>query len=188
MQGVEYHCDDMARGVDKILFKCPNCLSEGTITAGENHIRCECGLDATLDSFYRLSGAPFSRINEWFEWQQSSIDLENEHLFSKARLGCCKHDGFMDGCAGSGEIYLDKNTFKLSGTLHGEKIDFSVEPEKIIAFPITPGDHFDIYHNGELIYVYPEPNPKLTVKWVCFLDSLMAQKRAKMSELATSNN
>ena len=176
MQGVEYKCDDLARGVDKILFKCPRCLKENQIVSGENHIRCECGLDATLDSFYRLHNAPFTRINEWFEWQQASIDIENEVLTTKARLGCCGADGFMDPNAGEGEIYLDKDIFKLSGSLHGEKIEFSIRPEKIGAFPVTPGDHFDIYHNGRLIYVYPQPNANVVVKWVCFLDSLMAKR------------
>ena len=182
MEGVEYKSADIARGADKILYKCPACLKEGKITAGDGHIRCECGLDATLDSYYRLEGSPFSRINEWFEWQQGSIDTETEFLSSKARLGCCKEDGFMDHFAGEGEIYLDKEIFKLSGTLHGEPIDFSVKPEQIGAFPISPGDHFDIYHNGKLIYVSPQPDPRITVKWVCFLDNLMAKKRLHSRE------
>ena len=173
MAGIEYKCEDIARGVDKILFKCPKCLKENTITAGEGHIRCECGLDATLDSYYRLHNAPFERINQWFEWQQASIDVENELLESKAKLGCPGEDGFMDPNAGEGEIYIDKDIFKLSGTLYGEKIEFSVPSDKICAFPVTPGDHFDIYHNGRLIYVYPTPDPKAVVKWVCFLDNLM---------------
>ena len=181
MAGTEYKCEDIARGVVKILFICPICLKEGKITAGENHIRCECGFDATLDSFYRLHNAPFERINEWFEWQQKAIDTEHENLFSRVRLGCCKEDGFMDAFAGEGEAYLDKDVFRLSGTMHGEKMDFSVSPEKIVAFPITPGEHFDIYHNGRLIYVYPEPDPRMTVKWVCFLDNLMAKKKALLS-------
>ncbi len=178
MQGVEYKSEDIARGVDKILFKCPVCLKEGAITEQDGHIKCECGFDATLDSTYRLHNAPFGSINEWFEWQQNSIDTENETLVSKARLGCCGADGFMDGNAGEGEIYLDKNVFNLSGSLHGEKIEFSVATDKIGAFPITPGDHFDIYHNGELIYVYPEPDPKITVKWVCFMDRLHMDNNA----------
>ena len=95
MEGVEYKCSDMTLGVDKILYKCPKCLAEGKITAGENHIRCECGLDATLDTYYKLHGAPFGRINEWFEWQQNSIDTDKEFLSSKVRLGCCGEDGFM---------------------------------------------------------------------------------------------
>lgn len=173
MQGTEYISDSICRGVDKILYKCPRCMNEGKITAEGNHIRCECRLDATLDSFYRLHDAPFNRINEWFDWQQESIDTETEKLSSKARLGCCGEDGFMDPYAGEGEIYLDKNIFKLSGTLHGEAVEFSVKPEKIGAFPISPGDHFDIYHNGRLIYVYPEPDLRATVKWVCYLDRLL---------------
>ena len=186
MQGVEFKCEDIARGVDKILFKCPNCMKEGTITANDGHIRCECGLDATLDSYYRLHNAPFERINEWFEWQQASIDTDTESICSKVRLGCCKEDGFMDAFAGEGEAYIDKDTFKLSGTLHGEKIEFSVNPEKIGAFPVTPGDHFDVYHGGKLIYVYPEPDLKSVVKWVCFLDNLMQKKRAEMENKETA--
>ena len=176
MAGVEYKSESIARGVDKILFKCPECLKEGTITAEGNRIRCSCGLDATLDATYRLSGTKFSRINEWFDWQQASIDTEAESLFTKARLGCCGKDGFMDPYAGDGEVYIDKDVFKLSGTLHGEKTEFSVKAEKIGAFPIMPGDHFDVYHNGKLIYVYPEPDLRATVKWVCYLDRLNEQR------------
>ena len=175
MEGVEYHSEHMALGVDKILFKCPHCMKEGTVTAEGDHIRCTCGLDATLDSFYRLHNAPFARISEWFEWQQNSIDVETESLSSKVRLGCCKADGIMDEYAGEGEAYLDKNIFKLSGTAHGETIEFSIQPEKIGAFPVTLGERFDIYPNGKLIFVYPEPNGKAAVKWACFLDRLMTK-------------
>lgn len=177
MRGVEYKSENIARGVDKILFKCPKCLQEGKITAEGEHIRCECGLDATLDSTYTLHGAPHKTVNEWFEWQQSSIDTENEALSSVARLGCCGADGFMDPCAGKGEIYLDKNEFRLSGALHGEPIEFSIPTDRIGAFPITPGDHFDVYHNGRLIYVYPLPDLRASVKWVCFLDAFNAKRK-----------
>ena len=177
MEGTEFKSDNIAKGVERILYKCPICQKEGTVYSSKNHIRCECGLDATLDNFYRLHNAPFERINEWFDWQKNSIDIENEKIFSKARLGCCGADGFMDSNAGEGEISLDKNAFTLCGTMHGEKIEFSVATSKIGAFPITPGEHFDIYHNGRLIYVYPEPNKNASVKWVYFLDRLNAERK-----------
>ena len=178
MEGVEYKSDDIARGADKILFKCPNCLQEGKITAGNSHIRCECGFDAELDNFYRLHNAPFTRTNEWFDWQQESIDLETERLFTKARLGCCGEDGFMDNYAGEGEVYLDKNVFKISGTLHGKTVEHEISTEKLVAFPVTPGDHFDVYINGKLIHVFPSPDLRAVVKWVCFLDKLTATRKA----------
>lgn len=177
MQGVKFESKNISKGADRILFKCPRCLKEGTISTGNGHITCECGLDATLDSYYKLHGAPFGSLNEWFEWQQSSMDVENDHIFSKAKLGCCGEDGFMDPNAGEGEIYIDKEVFKLTGIMHGKPVEFSLSTDKIGAFPITPGEHFDIYHNGELIYVYPE-NPNSTVKWVCFLDQFNAKRKA----------
>ena len=83
----------------------------------------------------------------------------------------------MDPQAGEGEIYMDKDVFKLMGTMRGEAVDFTIKTEKIGAFPITPGDHFDVYINGKLVYVYPMPDPRTSVKWVCFLDKFMEQKR-----------
>ena len=182
MAGVEYKCKDMTRGLDKIIYKCPSCLEEWNITAGENHIRCSCGLDATLDSKYRLHGAPFERVNEWFDWQQDSIDTDVEHLESKVRLGCCGADDFIDPNAGEGEIYIDKNEFRLSGVMHGEAIELAVKTEKLGAFPVSPGDHFDIYHNGKLIYIYPQPDMRVVVKWVSYLDKFNADRKKKELE------
>ena len=178
MAGIEYKCKNIARGADKVLFKCPKCQKEGGITTEGNHIRCTCGLDATLDSTYRLSGAPFDRINEWFEWQQASMDTEGS-LSTHARLGCCGEDGFMDPNAGEGDVYIDKDVFTLTGTLHGEAVSFTVKTENIGAFPISPGDHIDIYHGNRLIYIYPQPDLRDSVKWVCFLDNLNAKRRAE---------
>jgi hypothetical protein len=89
----------------------------------------------------------------------------------------------MDPEAGCGEVYLDKDIFKLSGTLHGEKIEFTMRPEQITAFPTIPGGHIDVYHKGNLIYIYPE-DAQMTVKWVSFLDKLMENK--KIAAEATS--
>jgi hypothetical protein len=187
MAGIEYKCKDMTRGLDRIIYKCPVCLREDTITAGDNHVKCECGLDATLDSRYILHGAPFERVNDWFAWQQDSIDTENGHLESKVRLGTPGEDGFMDPNAGEGEIYMDKDEFRLRGVIHGEEIEFSVKTDKIGAFPIAPGDHFDIYHNNKLIYVYTQPNLNAAVKWVSYLDKLNADRKLKALEIKKEN-
>ena len=144
MEGVEFRSSDISRGVDRILYKCPKCLSEGGITAGDNHIRCECGLDVTVDSYYRLHGAPFDRINEWFVWQQNSIDTENEVMTSHVKLGACGEDGFMDPNAGEGDISIDKNVFRLFGMIHGEPIDFTGDQGGLF-LSATSGDHvFDV--------------------------------------------
>ena len=170
----------MAHGAERVLFKCPRCLKEGTLTTEGNHIRCSCGLDATLDTFYKLHNAPFDSMNEWFEWQQNSIDTEKECISTHARLGTPGEDGYMDPDAGEGDVYIDKDEFRLTGTLFGEPISFTVKTEKIGAFPISPGDHIDIYHEGRLIYIYPLPDLNSTVKWVCYLDKFNQDRKAAL--------
>jgi hypothetical protein len=88
----------------------------------------------------------------------------------------------MDPNAGEGEIYMDKDEFRLRGVMHGEEIEFTVKTDHIGAFPIAPGDHFDIYHNNKLIYVYPKPNMNASVKWVTYLDKFNADRKKKELE------
>lgn len=178
MPGVEFKSDTMAEGADKVLYKCPACLKEDLIKTEGDRIYCQCGFEATLDNYYKLHGAPFETMNQWFLWQQDSIDTETEHLEIEARLGTPGEDGYMDPNAGHGHVYIDKNEFRLKGVIYGEKIDYVTAPEKITAFPISPGDHIDVYHGGKLIYIYPEPDMRASVKWVCYLDKLMENKRA----------
>lgn len=182
MAGVEYKCDNMARGLEKVLFKCPKCQKEGTLTSEGNHIRCSCGLDATLDTFYKLHNAPFDSVNEWFEWQENSIDTDKEYISTHARLGTCGKDGFMDPNAGEGEVYIDKDEFRLVGKLFGEDVSFSIKTDRIGAFPISPGDHIDIYNEGKLIYIYPQPDLNSSVKWVCYLDKFNRNRKTMMAD------
>jgi hypothetical protein len=93
----------------------------------------------------------------------------------------------MDPNAGESEIYMDKDEFRLRGVIHGEEIEFSVKTDKIGAFPIAPGDHFDIYHNNKLIYVYTQPNLNAAVKWVSYLDKLNADRKLKALEIKKEN-
>ena len=183
MEGYEYKSETMAKGLEKILFKCPACLAEDCITTEGNEIRCSCcGSVATLDTKYRLHGSTFDRLNLWFKWQQRSMDVDNITLKSTVRLGYPNDKGFMDKNAGEGEIYIDSSEFRLSGTIHGEKIEFTVPTDKIGAFPVSPGDHFDIYHHGNLIWIYPTPNPNISIKWVCFVDRLNEIRKEKAKE------
>lgn len=62
------------------------------------------------------------------------------------------------------------------------QIEFTMKSEQITAFPTIPGEHIDVYHKGKPIYIYPD-NAQLTVKWVSFLDNLMAKQ--KNAEKAT---
>ena len=101
---VRYRCESPALGLDGILYKCPSCLAEFRMETDARHIRCTaCGFEAELDETYRLHGAPFTHINDWYFWQESLLDLAIP-LESETVLAAVGPDGNMDKNAMSSAI------------------------------------------------------------------------------------
>lgn len=173
MAGVTYKCKDMSAGIDGIIYKCPECMSEFKIKAENGHIACtECGADAVLDNEYVLHGSRFKRVNEWCEWQKQCLDPENEVLESEMIFGTVNEEGNIDHNAGKGKARLDKNGFSFEGKIYGEEISAYYPTEKLGGFPITVGSAFDVYHKNKLIYLHPQPDMRTAVKWVTLLDRI----------------
>lgn len=180
MAGVRYRCRDTTLGLDGILYKCPACEREFTLETSGGHIRCSsCGLDAILDEYYRLSGAPFDTISDWYEWQRDKIDLDTS-LECDARVGCVNSEGNMDKNAGVAKVKLDRHALYFDGCVFGENIAFSIPTEKLTAFPVTVGEEFDFYYNGRLFYIYPTPDGRAAIKWVSFLDRVTDESKGKL--------
>ncbi len=177
MAGTRYRCRDMTAGLDGILYRCPECLQEGTLTAGEGHLRCRCGMDVVLGADYRFQSGKLATVNDWYRWQESLLDPAAP-LCGRVRVGTLREDGTMNPEAGEAEISLDRACFTFCGTVNGERLEFSLPTEKIGGFPITVGVEFDIHYNNRLYYLYPQPDPRMAVKWVSFLDRLHAEAAA----------
>ncbi len=187
MEGVSYACRDMTAGLDRILFRCPNCQCEDTLSAQNGHIRCTCGLDATLDHTYRLHNAPFTRVNEWYLWQQEQMNPDTLVLESKVTIGAINQKGNLISNAGSGIAHLDRNFFHLEGSVFDKPVNFTIPVARIGAFPISVGDHFDVYCNGELYHISTCPNPNDCIKWVTYLDRIQSLKHKTIFSNNTAN-
>lgn len=173
MAGTRYRCKDMTEGLDGIIYKCPECMSEFKMTAKNNHITCsECGADWVLDNKYVMHGTRFDRINEWCEWQKQCLDPENDVLESEAVFGTKNEKGNIDHNAGKGLVRLDKTGFYMKGDIFGEDIEAFYPAEKLGGFPITVGSAFDVYYKNKLVYIHPLPDMRTAVKWVTLLDRI----------------
>jgi 1-acyl-sn-glycerol-3-phosphate acyltransferase len=179
MAGVPYQCDAMAEGIDGILYRCPSCQQELTLQVTGDEITCACGMHARLDQRYRMHGVPFRTILEWYDWQSDLVDPTTTVLETDAVIGAVNEEGNMDENAGTAHIRMDHNTFSFDGIVFGEKISFTRKTVDITAFPTTVGKHFDIYHNNKLYYIFPQPDTRLSVKWVAYLDRLVAAEKQK---------
>ena len=176
---VRYKCKSPALGLDGILYKCPECLSEFETMSDDQSITCrKCGFSARLDEKYRLTGGPFEKINDWFFWQESLIDLDTP-LETNCLIGTTDADGYMDRNAGSGHITINRDNIHFAGTCYGEHLEFTESTSVIKGFPASVGNHFDIYHKKQLYYIIPQPDPRVSIKWVAYLDKLTKESDKK---------
>ena len=186
---VRYRCESPALGLDGILYKCPSCLAEFRMETDARHIRCTaCGFSAELDETYRLHGAPFTHINDWYFWQESLLDLAIP-LESETVLAAVGPDGNMDKNAGAGRIYMDRDVIRYTGTCFGKPLAFTEKTEDIKAFPASVAAHFDIYHKKQLYNMHLRPDPRAVIKWVSYLDKLTREREtaAKNAEADNQN-
>ena len=173
---VRYRCKAPALGLDGILYKCPQCLSEFETVSDEHTITCRsCGFTAELDEKYRLRGGPFERINDWFFWQEETVDLDTP-LETDCLLGTIGDKGNMDTTAGRGHITMDRDNIHFDGTCWGQPLEFTEPTSVIKAFPASVGNHFDIYHKKQLYYIIPQPDPRAVIKWVIYLDKVTRER------------
>ena len=176
MEGQRYPAKDTVKGLDGILYKCPECGSEYRLTAENSRVSCaECGFTTRLTDSYRFTDGRFGSINEWFYWQIDCLDLD-EVMEDDIKIGAVGENGDMDYDAGSGHIRLDRERLCLKGSFFGEDIDYEMPLNSLGGTPYTPNREFDIYYKKKLLYLQPS-NPKSVVKWVTFIDKSVAGQR-----------
>ncbi len=181
MAGVTYRTKTPAEGVDGILYHCPDCDRELTLTAHGDRIDCTCGASVRLRTDYCLEGSRFATLGEWFLWQRESIDTSRP-LEANVRVGTPGEDGYMNENAGDGHVTLSREGITFRGTVNGEEVAFSLPADKIGGIPITVAKHFDVYHNNRLYYFYPEPDTRISVKWVAYYDKMLIEKSERIPE------
>ena len=172
MEGVAYHCQKPAAGLDGILYRCPCCGKEFQLETRGTQIHCTaCGFQSHLDPYYRLHGGPFSTINQWYFWQEDQIDLDVP-LESETVVAAMGKDGFIDRAAGKGYIRMDRENITFQGEVFGEPLTFTESTASVKALPASIASHFDIYHKKTLYNMHLRPDPRAIIKWVIYLDKL----------------
>ncbi len=160
-----------AEGLEKVLYKCPKCKSEGKMATRGAELYCtECGKKYTLgeDGFLRANEGEteFSHIPDWFNWERECVreevrsgsyhfeDAVDVHSMPRtnsfiplgnATLNHSITDGFILSGSYRGKEYRIQRTPLQTNSLH-------VEYE----FPhIKPLDCIDISTEDDSFYCYP---------------------------------
>ncbi len=125
-KGVQISEKFRAEGLEKVLYKCPSCDSEGKMKGKGEVLKCHaCGkeyllnLDGTLKA---LTGVTeFSHIPDWFQWERSVVakEVKNgtyhfEHAVNIESLP--NSTGFFH--LGKGVLLHNQDGFSITGSSH----------------------------------------------------------------------
>ena len=121
--GVKITEDFRAEGLNRVLYKCPHCLSEGKMSADGISVVCEaCGkaYDLTEDGTLMAKDgeSAFTHIPDWYAWERECV--RNEVLNEQYRLQvpvdiCMLMDTKHVYRVGEGELTHTKDGFRLVG-------------------------------------------------------------------------
>ncbi len=124
-----------ADGLNRVLYKCPHCMTEGQMVGEGVHIACQnCGAQYELTEFGALEAvnveAKFSHVPDWYRWERECVreDLENDvykldvpvDIYAMVNSKCIYQ-------IGEGNLTHSKEGFHLTGC--DGKLNYHQKPE-----------------------------------------------------------
>lgn len=161
---LRYKSKTLAKGLENILFTCPNCGKKLTIRTQGNTVYCtDCGMTATLDDRYGfVDKKPFNNFAEWYDWQKAKLKEEyladpNFNLTDNVELKHASNDGkTLMRHAGFGTCVLNRRGLTYTGSEDGKQITKFFPMNSIYRLLFGAGEDFEIYENQTLYYFVPE--------------------------------
>ena len=164
---------DKAAGLEGLLYRCVDCGALYQTEGVGNELRCRsCGSRRRLDEHYRFDKAPYTiaacydaiRRREGEEPEPLSLRAEVRTKIFGAGGGPIRWE--------SGVCTLDAEAFRY----RSRSEDFAIPAEKLPALAFSCGEEFELYHDNELHYFYPQKDPTQAARWALAAD-LMAERR-----------
>lgn len=148
-------------GLQNVLYRCPHCGEEFTITAPDPHtLRCEvCGYSQHADQygfFHNDGHGP--EIRYVSDWSRLIFDAlkkdmrENPDFTITAETDihvlCDEKPKFIP--AGQGTLTIRADGITLRGTLHDKPLEVSLPVGAIPTLPFSPGKYLELQHGSNI--------------------------------------
>ena len=168
-----------ASGIDKILYKCPDCKEENVLHVVGDAIRCErCGFAAQVNEYYdlvKLKGNKIpSDIDAWFKWQRRCVaeEIKSDDFaltlsgtlctlkLDKLRKPPKNREPLSHGCA-----TLTNRGLTFEGELNGKAVNFNFEAKSIYSLTFSTKGFLEFYHNNDYFMIIPDDTNRGLIKW-----------------------
>ena len=182
--------DFRADGLERVLYKCPHCLSEGCMEGTGIHLSCkQCGKVYELTEFgaiHALDGdSAFTHIPDWFAWERDQVMQEikrGEYLLDIDVDVYMMVDYKAMYHVGQGHLVHCANGFYLTGC-NGE---LNYEQPPLASYSINAdyyfyeiGDMISIGNKRHLFYCFPKNTQAIVAKAKMAAEAMFLLERGK---------
>lgn len=174
---VKYARGNDIRGLENVLYVCPHCGTEHTMQVREiSTIFCTaCGYAQTADEYGFLHnteglGEELRYVSDWSRRIYSDLRCQVEQgrvtsLSCTAKIHMIDYDKHKFREVGEAAVTLDRDSFTVTGTIHGECVDMKISIGGLPTLPFSPGKYFEI-QDGKNIYRCVPDDGKLVMKFI----------------------
>lgn len=126
--------DFRAEGLNRVLYKCPNCLTEGEMVGERSKIRCNhCGKQYELTEYGYMKAengeTEYNHVPDWYHWQRTCVrkEIEDDTYHLKVPVDICMMVNTTSIYrVGEGVLEHTKEGFHLTGC--DGKLDYYQKP------------------------------------------------------------
>lgn len=167
--GIEIHDDFRADGLERILFKCSHCGTEGEMKGQGTTLKCgHCGKTWELTPLGELKAQQgethFSHIPHWYAWERDQVrqEIENDTYRLDVDVDIAMLVDFKAIYrVGSGHLTHDRQGFRLTGC--EGRLEYSQKPQACYGlyadyYWYEIADTICIGDNEHLYYCFPRGN------------------------------
>lgn len=176
---VTYKKGDDLQGMEHVLYKCPHCGAEFTVTVSGNRISCAaCGFAHEADKMGFLHqvgtvGQEIRYVSDWSRmiYRDMAQKLENGQLHTMetpVRISMINMKKKKFQPVGRGVLTLTAEEFRLAGTVNGEALDVAVDAGAFPSLPFSPGKYLEFQY-GDNIYRCMPADGRLVMKYINYI-------------------
>ena len=168
-----------AHGIDKILYKCPDCKEEHALRVDRDVIRCKkCGFSVRVNEYYELVDAKGricpADIDEWYQWQRRSVakQVQDENFvmtlsgsLCALRLDKLRKAPKNRAVLSVGEAKLTNRGLSFRGTLNGESVDYEFSAKGIYSLTFSTKGFLEFYYHNDYYMIVPDDKTRCLIPW-----------------------
>ena len=168
-----------AYGIDKILYKCPDCKAEHVLYVENDTVICKnCGLRIRINEYYDLVDEqgrvlPLD-IDEWYKWQRRCVakQVQNDDFALTLQGSLCtlRTDKLKKApknrkILSIGTASLTGGGLRFTGMLDGQKADFEFDARSLYSLTCSTKGYLEFYYHDDYFMLVPEREGQSLIQW-----------------------